>query len=81
MATKIPIWHYEITLADGQVRECNAMNYREADEFLVWDDTMASVLQLRREKVDEVRRSAEPVGEQEVADWNDGLVSRISPGA
>jgi hypothetical protein len=71
MATKIPLWHYEITLTDGQLRECDAIGYREHEEFLVWDDVRASVMQLRRDKVDEVKRSPEPVGAQDVDELED----------
>jgi hypothetical protein len=68
MADKVDLWHYEITMTDGTKRECDAIGGREHEEFLIWDDVFYAVLQLRREKVDEVRRSADPVGQQDVED-------------
>lgn len=71
MPAKIPIYRYEITLADGTVREADAALYREHEEFLLFDDTRATVYHVRRERVDEIRRSVEAIGVQVVDELGD----------
>lgn len=74
MKVPVPIYRYTITLTDGQQRDADAMSYREVDEFLVFDDVPGTVFQVRREKVDEIRRSIEAVGQQEI---EDPMISRM----
>ncbi len=71
MSSKIPVYRYEITLTDGQQRTADAITYREYEEWLLFDDVRATVFQVRREKVDEIRRSAEAIGEQLVDELSD----------
>lgn len=68
---KIPIYTYTITLTDGQERTADAMSHREYEEWLLFDDTRATVYQVRREKVDEISRSTDAVSQQDVDDITD----------
>jgi len=65
---QVPIHRYTITLTNGEKRTADGFTLREHEEWLLVDDTRATVYQVRREKVDEIARSAEPVGHQEVDD-------------
>lgn len=68
----VPIHRYTITLTDGTERTADAFTIREHEEWLLFDDTRATVFQIRREKVDEIARSTEPVGHQDVEDGTTG---------
>jgi hypothetical protein len=71
MPSKIPVYRYTITMADGTTRTAEAIVYREEPPWIIWDDTYSTVLTLRGEKVDEIARSAEPVGAQRVDELTD----------
>lgn len=64
--TFVPIHRYTITLTSGEQRTADGFTLREEQEWLLVDDTRATVYQVRREKVDEIARSADPVGQQDV---------------
>lgn len=77
MSAQIPIYRYMIrmspmTAEPGQdIRTVDAMSFREEDPWIIFDDTRASVLVLRAERVDEIQRSPEPVGTQLVDELTD----------
>ena len=71
MSSKIPVYTYEITMVDGSTRTTEAIEYRESEPWIIWDDTRATVLILRSEKVDEIARSREPISSQLVDELTD----------
>lgn len=58
----IPIFQYTAVLTDATERSCNAMQYAVDGLWLVFDAPDGTVLSLRSDLVQEVRRSPEPVG-------------------
>lgn len=64
--SQVPIYRYTVTLTSGEQRTADAFTHRAYEEWLLFDDTRATVYQVRAEKVDEIARSTEPVGQQEV---------------
>jgi hypothetical protein len=73
MSTQVPLYRFTVRMNDGTPdRTCDAIAiFREADPWLIFDDTHSTVLTLRSEKVDEIARSSEPVGHQLVDELDD----------
>jgi len=76
MGAQIPVYRYTITLAPSleaakDIRTVDAISFREEHPWIIFDDTRASVLVLRAERVDEIQRSADPIGAQLVDELSD----------
>jgi len=77
MSAQIPVYRYTITLSrlspmpNENVRTVDAISFREEDPWIIFDDTRTSVLVLRAERVDEIQRSAHPIGTQLVDELTD----------
>lgn len=71
MSAQVPIYRYTVTRTDGTQTAVDAVSYRDQDEWLVFDDVPSTVLTIRRERVDEIARSLEPVGSQHVDELTD----------
>lgn len=65
-AVNLPLFHYVITLKDGRSLECDAHEFHDADEWMVFDDAHGTVKTVLRELVADVARSGNAVGQQEV---------------
>jgi hypothetical protein len=68
---KVPIYRFHITLTlmsptETPTRTCDAMSYREQDEFICFDDTRVTVYQVRRDLINEITCDGKPVSEQVV---------------
>jgi hypothetical protein len=53
------------------VHTVDAISFREEPPWIIFDDTRTSVLVLRADRVDEIQRSAEPIGTQLVDELTD----------
>lgn len=79
MPEKVPIYRYTIltSIADESghmpVRVVDAMNFREEEPWIIFDDTRASVLVVRADRVVEIERSADPVSTQTVDTLTDPI--------
>lgn len=62
---KVPIYAYTITLKDGTTRSTRALGYELDGPWIVFDDTVSTVLTIREERVDEIARG-EQINAQEV---------------
>lgn len=71
MSAQQPIYRFTIRRTDGTETTADAMSYRDVDEWLVFDDTRSSVLTIRREKVDEITRSPNPIRSELVDELTD----------
>lgn len=71
MTASMELYRYTLTLRNGDIITTDAMSYREAEPWLVFDDTVSTVLTIRAEAIDRIARSPLPIGSQRVDELTD----------
>jgi hypothetical protein len=72
MTASMELYRYTLTLRNGEVVTTDAMSYHdEAEPWLVFNDTVSTVLTIRADTVDRIARSPQPIGRQRVDELTD----------
>jgi len=72
MSANMELYRYTLTLRNGETITADAMSYHDdAEPWLVFNDTVSTVLTIRADSVDRIARSPQPIGHQRVDELTD----------